>query len=346
MKILYGVQATGNGHLTRSREVVAALRRAGHQVEVLLSGRPADKLWGVEDLRPFHAKPGLAFVVTRGRIDVPATVRGLAPLAFYRDIRRFDARGVDLVISDFEPLSVRIAKRRGVPSLGLGHQYAFRYPVPKPRGRWVNRMILAEFAPADIPLGLHWHHFDAPILPPIIPDLPVKGAVPGKVVVYLPFDDPEIVSETLRPLTAWQFYLYRDEPLPSDEGHIHVRPFSRAGFKEDLATAQAVLANAGFELASEAIHLGKKLVLWPIHGQMEQEANALACEQLGLGAVLGTFRSDDIQRALAQAPSVAWPVPDWVGELVRWIDRRAWGDVDALVKAAWQAPAPMIPPVL
>lgn len=345
LNILYGIQATGNGHLTRSREVVAALRRAGHHVHVLLSGRPAEKLWDVDDLRPFHVKQGLTFAVNRGRIRSWATARGLDPVAFYRDIRTFDARGVDVVISDFEPLSVRIAKRRGLVSIGLAHQYAFRYPIPKPRGRWLNRLILAGYAPVDIPLGLHWHPFDAPILPPIIPNLPVGEAVPGKVVVYLPFEDPDTVLFALGPLKGRHFYLYRDVPAPRDEGHLHVRPFSRAGFKVDLATAEAVFANAGFELASEAIHLGQKLVLWPIRGQMEQEANAMACEQLGLGLVLRTFDPDAIQRALDEAPSALRPIPDWVGELVAWVNRGAWSEVDRLVEAAWRSPQKVPGPV-
>jgi uncharacterized protein (TIGR00661 family) len=244
-----------------------------------------------------------------------------------------------VVISDFEPLSVRIAKRRGVVSIGLAHQYAFRYAVPRPRGRWMNRVIIARYAPVDIPLGLHWHHFNAPILPPIIPNLPISTPIPGKVVVYLPFDDPEAVSAVLRPLNAWEFYVYRDVPGPRDEGHLHIRPFSRVGFQGDLATAEAVLANAGFELASEALHLGKKLVLRPIHGQMEQEANALACEQLGLGAVLRGFEPTAIRRGLEGPAAEPRPIPDWVDEFVRWISRGNWRDVAGLVEASWrQAP--------
>lgn len=345
MKILYGIQATGNGHLTRSREVVAALRRAGHHVLVLLSGRHPEKLWGVDDLRPFRVKQGLTFVVDHGRIDPWATAWRLKPLRFYQDVRTFDAGGVDVVISDFEPLSVRIAKRRGLVSIGLAHQYAFRHAVPKPPGRWLNRMILAGYAPVDVPLGLHWHHFNAPILPPIIPRLSTGTPVPGKVVAYLPFEDSEIVTTVLRPLDAWEFFIYRDVPAPRDDGHLHIRPFSRAGFHADLATAEAVLANAGFELASEALHLGKKLVLRPIHGQMEQEANALACEQLGLGAVLRALEPDAVRRGLNGPVTTPRPVPDWVDGFVQWISRGKWNDVDRLVDASWRRAPRVVEPV-
>lgn len=339
MKILYGIQATGNGHITRSLEVVRALRRAGHDVLVLLSGRRPDRLWGVEELRPYQARQGLTFAVSHGRIRPLRTVRGLDVTGFYRDVRSFDATGVDLVLSDFEPLSARIARRRGLVSVGLGHQYAFQYAIPKPRGRWINRLVLAHYAPVMIPLGLHWHHFNAPILPPVVPEFPAVQAVRGKAIVYLPFEDPDRLLPMLTPLADWEFYIYQDVPAPRDHGHCKIRPFSRSGFRQDLATAEAVVANAGFELASEALHLGKKLVLCPLRGQMEQEANALACEQLGIAAIIRRLDSDGVRRGLERAPAVARPVPDWLEELVAWIGRGAWRDVDRLVEAAWRQPS-------
>ena len=36
MKILYGVQATGNGHISRSREVIRNLKNMGQDVQVYL----------------------------------------------------------------------------------------------------------------------------------------------------------------------------------------------------------------------------------------------------------------------------------------------------------------------
>ena len=39
MKILFGVQGTGNGHISRSRELVRKLKADGHDVDVIISGR-------------------------------------------------------------------------------------------------------------------------------------------------------------------------------------------------------------------------------------------------------------------------------------------------------------------
>ncbi len=43
MKILYGIQCTGNGHLTRSLKVISRLKKLGHNVDILLSGKDYNK---------------------------------------------------------------------------------------------------------------------------------------------------------------------------------------------------------------------------------------------------------------------------------------------------------------
>ncbi|HFF2915998.1 TPA: glycosyltransferase family protein, partial [Vibrio cholerae] len=42
MKILYGVQGTGNGHIARSRAMCAALKQQQVDVDYLFSGRPVE----------------------------------------------------------------------------------------------------------------------------------------------------------------------------------------------------------------------------------------------------------------------------------------------------------------
>ena len=43
MNILYGIQCTGNGHLTRSLKVVCRLKKMGHNVDILFSGKNYNK---------------------------------------------------------------------------------------------------------------------------------------------------------------------------------------------------------------------------------------------------------------------------------------------------------------
>ena len=87
----------------------------------------------------------------------------------------------------------------------------------------------------------------------------------------------------------------------------------------DLATSQGVICNAGFELASEAIQLGKKLLVKPLLGQMEQLSNAKALEDLELGMTMDTLDPrtvknwlDNFQAKQVIYPNVAEAIVDWL----------------------------------
>jgi len=338
MNILYGVQATGNGHISRSRELVKALRARGHTVRPLLTGRDPAQLWDMDDFRPFDTRAGLTFVTRRGRVDYLATTLGLGLRRFWRDIREYDAAGYDLAITDYEPVTSRIARRRRLPSLGIGHQYAFWHrQVPRASGDPLARWVFRRFAPADIPLGLHWHHFGAPVLPPIVPPLPqpTPQAIPGKVLVYLGFEAMDAILAPLRAVDAADFHVYAPIPAPVDEGHVHLRPFSRQGFLDDLHTCSGIVTNAGFELASEAIHAGKKLLVKPLHGQMEQESNALAMTRLGAGTVIPQLDPGALRDWLALPTPEPAIYPDVPGMIADWIGAGRLDDLDSLVHRVW-----------
>ncbi len=67
------------------------------------------------------------------------------------------------------------------------------------------------------------------------------------------------------------------------QGVLTFRPFSKNGFLQDLASAKAVIATAGFTLISESLYLRKPYLALPMQGQFEQELNAYQLTQLGYG---------------------------------------------------------------
>jgi len=339
MKILFGIQATGNGHISRSREVVHRLRSRGHEVRVLFSGRDPSGLKEIEVFKPFDVRRGLTFQTSRGQMQYLKTVFTLNLPRFYRDIYDFDASGVDLVITDYEPLSARVARRFRIPSIGIGHQYAFYYDIPIAGANPFTRRLLQAFAPADHPVGLHWHHFGQPILPPIIPghldgSRPVKAA---KVLVYLPFDHPDEVQMLLTLFTTHRFFIYGIDKLnsPVDKGHLHIRPYSRSGFLQDLEDCNGVICGAGFELAAEALQLGKKLLVKPLKGQFEQLSNALALENLQLAMVMQHLDRKAVQKWLELPPNSPAGYPDTAQLIAVWIENGHWQDIGSLSKEAW-----------
>ena len=342
MKIVYGIQATGNGHISRSRELVRELRLQGHDVRCVFSGRTAAELWGVDEFQPFTVLKGLTFAFNKGRVQMLRTARQLDLPQFYRDIFAMDLRGVDLVLSDYEPVTARAAKLRGVPSMGVGHQYAFQHPIPKVRAFSPDSVIMRSFAPVSIPVGLHWHHFACPILPPIIPRLKPAPGGNGTIIVYLPFEDPARVAEFLAWFSRYRFAVFTNAKFARLPGNVEHRPLSREGFLHELRACSGVISNAGFELASEALSLGKKLLVKPLAGQLEQLSNGLALEKAGLGRTMRTLDAAALAEWLA-APGIA-PVryPDVAHGVASWISGGDWQDVPGLARSLWaQSSFPM-----
>jgi uncharacterized protein (TIGR00661 family) len=337
MRILFGVQATGNGHISRSREIIRYLKADGHKVQVILSGRDPSRLWGMEVFEPYRVFQGLTFSTRSGKLRFFDTARRLGLFRFYSDIRRFDAGGYDLVITDFEPLSARIARRLRLPSIGIGHQYAFRYKIPIAGFNPAAWYVIRNFAPADFSIGLHWHHFNQPILPPIVPGQmpPAQAPLTEKVLVYLPFEEIEDILSLLAPFRANDFFIYHQLSHAQDDGHLHLRTFSREGFLTDLAESSRVITNAGFELASEALKLGKRILVKPLAGQMEQLSNAKALAELGLGSVMKRLERVAVERLLGAPPVPPQPYPDVARMIADWINAGDWKDVAGLAQAAW-----------
>ena len=340
MKILYGVQATGNGHITRARAINSWFSDFGIEVDYLFSGRPKEEFWDMEEFGDWQCKRGLTFVHKAGKISILNTIRQNSLLELRKDIKNLELSPYDLVISDFEPITAWAARLKNKRCIGVGHQYAFSSDVPRRGADFMASAIMKNFAPAKIGLGLHWHHFGGPILPPIaeIHDTN-EPSDPNKVVVYLGFEEPERVIELLEPFENHLFAYYGPFPQYESRGHIQLKPLSREGFKHDLATSGGVICNAGFELSSEAIQLGKKLLVKPLLGQMEQLSNAEALNVLGLGMSMNSLDSSVVKEWLAQPSGKRVVYPNVARAIVKWISEGNWDDrasMNALINTLWE----------
>jgi uncharacterized protein (TIGR00661 family) len=296
------------------------LYEAGMDVTFQFSGRPAEHYFDMEIFNGYQLRTGLTFNIDKGQVKVFKTAYDIKLIEFAKDVNNLDLSGYDLVISDFEPVTSWAAKKQKKPVLGLGHQYAFKHKVPRQNHDPLAEKILKHFAPADTSIGLHWHHFGQPILPPIIDtDKSAKKAIAHKIVVYLPFEDQQHVIDLLEPFTNYTFHLYSPIPIPSKFDHIICYPLSREGFQQNLTDCEGIISNSGFELASESLHMGKKILARPIHGQMEQLANGAALAQLGYGHVMKELDSSIVERWLHDDHAVHITYPDTAKVIVQWI---------------------------
>ncbi|GAB3284236.1 glycosyltransferase family protein [Parahaliea aestuarii] len=336
MRILYGVQATGQGHISRARAMARAFRGLDIEVDWLFTGRPCERLFDMEPFGSFQHRRGLTFATRAGGISYLNTVVGNNLFQFLRDARSLNLDAYDAIVTDFEPVSAWAGRLAGIRTIGIGHQYAFGDTTPTSGGNALSRFIMRHFAPVDVPLGLHWHPYAGNVLPPILdlPDLPRAQA--DHVLVYLPFEDQAEVTRWLQQFPQQRFRQYAAGLDECERGNVLLHPTSINAFKHDLASSRGVICNSGFELISECLQWRKPVLTKPLAGQMEQLSNARALLQLDYARVIHSLCGDALAQWLATTP--APPVVHYgrVHEvLARWLASGAQEAPAALAQRLW-----------
>lgn len=119
--------------------------------------------------------------------------------------------------------------------------------------------------------------------------------------------------------TEFNFHVYSPEAITSEYNHIHYNLPSRNGFQKDLYDSVGVICNAGFELVSEALQMGKKVLVKPVHSQMEQLSNAFALKQLKYGQTMFELDEKIVEDWLYQYIAIQISYPNIANHLVYWI---------------------------
>lgn len=354
MKILYGVQGTGNGHIARARLMAEAFaQRTDVQVDYFFSGRNTNAYFDMDVFGHYQTKRGLSFITENGSLNRFKTIKNIRLIEFMRDVRKLDLSAYDLVLNDFEPISAWAAKSQSVPSLSISHQAAFMYAVPTEAQSIIDKWVTRYFAPTQYALGVHWYHYNQAIIPPFVPPM-ISSSIPKEfpmqdndrhrrpkdsdfTLVYLPFEDTSQIQQVLQALSENRFYCYHpDVQFPFVEKNIHWFPPSKIGFHEALSACQQVIANGGFELATECLSLGKALLMKPLTGQFEQFSNAFMLRQLGISDTLFTLNTDDIEEWLNNHHSTKIRFPDNVEGFIDWIMAGNLSDTTTICRQLWQ----------
>lgn len=280
MKILYGIQLNGNGHITRSVELINQLRNKGYQVDVISSGSNSNLELPFEH-RHFE---GLSiFCSDLGSIDWSKTIKYANLIKLVRD-SMLDVREYDLVISDFEPISAWSAKRCRVKSIGIANQYSLlSEKVPKVKG-YFSLKFIRNFAPCDKYIALSYKKFDDFIYQPFISDyfLSIKPKDKKFFLIYLPSYNLEYLIEELSKFNNYKWRIYSNEIASVKIKNIEVVGLNKEGFQKDLMNCSGVITASGFSTTSEALILNKKLWSIPLENQYEQLSNSLLLNEIGI----------------------------------------------------------------
>jgi uncharacterized protein (TIGR00661 family) len=278
MKILYAVQATGNGHIARAKEILPYLKKYG-EVDVFLSGSnchlPVDL-----PIR-FRSKGLSLFYAPMGKLDYWKIAKELQIGKAIQEARSLPVDKYDLVINDFESITSLACKIRGKASIGFGHQASFQStltPRPEKKDR-LGEMILRYYGWAQEYVGLHFDSYDTDIYNPIIKEqiLQANPVDKGHITVYLPHYGLQEIQKQLKKIDGIRFEIFSPHvQSPFSEGNCFYYPVNNAAFTTSMIESTGVITGAGFETPAETLYLGKKLLALPIRGQYEQLCNAAA----------------------------------------------------------------------
>jgi uncharacterized protein (TIGR00661 family) len=320
MKILYAIQGTGNGHLSRAMDIIPALQQFG-EVTTLLSGIQVDlKLPYQVDYR----LEGLSFIFgKKGGIDIYNTLKKSNIKQLNKDIKSIPVENYDLVINDFEPVSAWACYLKKIPCIGLSHQFAVAAkgsPKPKkfdPIGKWV----LNNYAPVSSGYGFHFKQYNKEIFTPVIRQQVRQAEIKTKehYTVYLPAFSDTLLMKKLKRFkdTEWHVFSKHSKNFHSEK-NVHVFPIQNDTFINSMARSTGILCGAGFETPAEALHLQKKLMVVPMKGQYEQQCNAAALKELGIPVIknLKAKAMDKIGHWLDQKQQTLVYYPDITNQII------------------------------
>jgi uncharacterized protein (TIGR00661 family) len=320
MKILYAIQGTGNGHLSRSMDIVPLLKKMG-DVDVLVSGTQGDLSL------PFQVKyvlHGFGFVFGKaGGVDIWETYKKSKFRRFINEINTLPIEQYDMVINDFEPVSAWACYQKNKTCIGLSHQAAvLADSAPKPpEADMMGKLILKHYAPVNEQYGFHFSKFDSNIFTPVIRQQVREQVIEdrGHYTVYLPAYDDKRLIKRLSDFkdVKWDVFSKHNKKIYKHK-NIAIQPVDNERFIKSMAQSSAILCGAGFETPAEALFMKKKLLVIPMKTQYEQQLNAAALKQMGVPVIksLKPKHNDTILDWIENGKSVKVNYPDTTQQIL------------------------------
>jgi uncharacterized protein (TIGR00661 family) len=287
MNILYAVQGTGNGHISRAIQLYPFLKKYGN-IDFYISGSNADLK---TDLPVVGRSKGISlFYKPTGGLDYLKIIRSFS-LKIFVDAYKLPVYKYDLVINDFDFVTSLACLFRKKKSVQFGHQASFQ-SNKTPRAKDNNlfgEFILKHFVKSTHYLGLHFKAYDQYVFNPIIKQ-DIIDATPtddGHISVYLPHYSIAYLEPYLLAESNYHFEVFSAEVTAiRNYKNIIYFPISNSGFTKSMIRSHAVITGGGFETPAEAMYMNKKVLSIPIAKHYEQLSNAAALSDLGVKVLL------------------------------------------------------------
>ena len=324
MRIAWGVMGYGRGHAMRTLSVLPELMKE-HEITVFTAGDAYEVL---APRFPTVRIPMIGYRYNaRGGHSLPKTVsENLAPMAdlllggpgMDQVEREFRDRGIQLVISDSEAWTHRVAQRLRLPRISFDHVGILAYCKPHfPPDLWAlgmrdafgyrrlmgvpERILISSFYEAEPAYA------GVRIVGPMLRDEVLRARPsPGDFLLcYFNKGEHQYQPHVDRALRLLDIpVVIYGTPFRGKVDNLDFRAPSNEWFVHDLSRCKAVLSTAGNQTIGEAIHFGKPILAVP-EDAFEQRLNGHIIERMGVGmrADLNRLTPSDVDRFLGHYDS-------------------------------------------
>ena len=298
MKILYTVAGDGKGHATRSSVILNYLKNR-HQV-ILAANNDAYDFFKNQNKPVTHLK-GHRLVYKKHKVSLPLTF--IRYIFNNKHIHKYNSKKLkqlikkhrpDVIISDFEPTSFKVAKKYNIPIISVDNQnlltnanydvpytdalsYMFSKKVVSNFSKDADFYVISSFFEPDLKTQ------NSVIVPPIVRS-ELLSLTPKKKDFVLVYQTSRTNKRLLKILkTIKQNFVVYGWDIEKKSGNMEFKKFNERMFLQDLSECKALITNGGFTTITEALHLKKPILSLPIKNQFEQILNALHLDKLGYG---------------------------------------------------------------
>ena len=294
MKILFGVQTEGNGHITQAIATKQYLQSQGIEVTTAFAAKKKRGLskyftdeFNVIDYDGFDfvfdnvGRVVIWKTIVKNTFELPRLI-----VSFIKICIIIQKEKPDAIFNYYEPLvGLTALFFKNIKYVSFGHQYAMDSVIyPRINGYIVQKLFLSIINKitsirAKI-VALSYYEFnDATMIvsPPILRDesYNVSDKKEDFVLVYLMNEDmlPQLISQAKKypdiNIQCFTKLTKQYDELPN------LKLFNLDGklFQEKMKVCKSVVCSGGFETSAEAIYQNKPLLMIPMPNHYEQHAN-------------------------------------------------------------------------
>ena len=317
-KFLFVVQGEGRGHLTQAISLREILEEAGHEIVAIMVGLPTNRtipsFFFDEISCPIISfeNPSLTYSSNKENLSVSKTIwKGISGIGrFSKSIRKIDeivqTYQPDAIINFYDLLTgiYNFFYRPTIPMICVGHQYLllkkdFIFPKNSAIDKFflnLNTQITALRATKKLALSFNKRENDEENKITVVPPL-LRSAI--KKMFSQKSDEPFILVYMTIPAMAdrlikWHqqnpktvIHCFCDRIQAEDEfkceANLTFHKINGQKFLDKMQQCAGLVTTAGFESVSEAMYLGKPVMMIPVKNHFEQACNALDGSFAGAG---------------------------------------------------------------